>query len=127
MTVHGQFHWNELMTRNAGKAKDFYADTIGWTFEEMNMGEGPSYFVAHAAGGPVAGIFTMQGPEFDGTAEGWMAYLHVDDLDEALEKARMKGAIILRAPFDVPDVGRIAMLKEPGGAVIGWMTPAAQS
>jgi hypothetical protein len=24
----------------------------------------------------------------------------------------------------VPDVGRIAILKQPGGAGIGWMTPA---
>jgi predicted enzyme related to lactoylglutathione lyase len=30
----------------------------------------------------------------------------------------------MRAPFDVPGVGRIAMLQEPGGAGIGWMTPA---
>jgi predicted enzyme related to lactoylglutathione lyase len=25
--------------------------------------------------------------------------------------------------FDVPDVGRIAVLTEPGGAGVGWMTP----
>jgi hypothetical protein len=26
--------------------------------------------------------------------------------------------------FDVPGVSRIAILREPGGAGIGWMTPA---
>jgi uncharacterized protein len=26
--------------------------------------------------------------------------------------------------FDVPGVGRIAILLEPGGAGVGWMTPA---
>jgi hypothetical protein len=25
--------------------------------------------------------------------------------------------------FDVPDVGRIAMLREPSGAGVGWITP----
>jgi uncharacterized protein len=25
--------------------------------------------------------------------------------------------------FDVPGVGRIAILTEPGGAGVGWMTP----
>ena len=30
----------------------------------------------------------------------------------------------MREPFDVPGTGRIAILKEPGGAAIGWMTPA---
>ena len=30
----------------------------------------------------------MAGPDFDGVPEHWMAYLHVDDIDEAVEKAR---------------------------------------
>jgi predicted enzyme related to lactoylglutathione lyase len=34
------------------------------------------------------------------------------------------GAKVCREAFDVPSVGRIAMIQEPGGAMIGWMTPA---
>ena len=30
---HGKFHWNELMTRNVERAKKFYSETLGWTFE----------------------------------------------------------------------------------------------
>jgi hypothetical protein len=29
--------------------------------------------------------------------------------------------------FDVPHVGRIAILMEPGGAGVGWMTPVGVS
>ena len=29
--------------------------------------------------------------------------------------------------FDVPGVGRIAILMQPGGAGIGWMTPVTDS
>jgi len=29
----------------------------------------------------------------------------------------------MRPIFDIPNVGRIAIIKEPGGAGIGWMTP----
>jgi hypothetical protein len=29
---HGQFCWNELRTRDAERAKEFYAGTVGWTF-----------------------------------------------------------------------------------------------
>jgi predicted enzyme related to lactoylglutathione lyase len=29
----------------------------------------------------------------------------------------------MKPAFDVPGVGRIAILTEPGGASIGWMTP----
>ncbi len=34
---HGTFYWNELMTRNVARAKKFYADTIGWSFDGMPM------------------------------------------------------------------------------------------
>ena len=30
MWTHGNFYWNELMTRDVEKAKKFYGDTIGW-------------------------------------------------------------------------------------------------
>ena len=33
MASHGHFHWNELLTRDVERAKRFYSDTIGWTFE----------------------------------------------------------------------------------------------
>jgi uncharacterized protein len=29
----------------------------------------------------------------------------------------------MKPPFDVPNVGRIAIVQQPGGAGIGWMTP----
>ena len=37
MTAHGTFHWNELMTHDVAKAKTFYAQTLGWTFEDVPM------------------------------------------------------------------------------------------
>ena len=54
-----------------------------------------------------------------------MAYLAVDHLDARVEKAVKAGARLIKPIFDVPCVGRIAILMEPGGAGIGWMTPAA--
>jgi predicted enzyme related to lactoylglutathione lyase len=72
---------------------------------------------------PVAGIFPLSGPEFEGVPEGWMSYLAVDDVDARIEAAKAAGAKVMREPFEVPDVGRIAILQEPGGAGIGWITP----
>lgn len=122
MWSHGSFHWNELMTRDSERAKTFYASTIGWDFDGMPMGE-TTYWVAKMGGKPVGGIFEMKGPEFDAVPENWMSYLAVDDVDERLKLAIKAGATAIRQPFDVPDVGRIAILREPGGAVIGWITP----
>jgi predicted enzyme related to lactoylglutathione lyase len=125
MTDHGHFHWNELMTRKPERAKEFYKKTIGWTFRKMEMPDGRTYWVAMMKKQPVAGIFDLSPRMFKGVAESWMAYLAVDDVDKRVKKAVDAGARLMRPAFDVPGVGRIAMLTEPGGAGIGWMTPAS--
>jgi len=122
MWSHGHFHWNELMTRNPEQAKSFYGAAIGWNFEPMPMPDG-TYWVAKTGDTPVAGIFPLSAPRFDGVPEQWMPYLAVDNVDARVNKATAAGAELMRPLFDVPGVGRIAILREPGGAGIGWMTP----
>jgi uncharacterized protein len=56
--------------------------------------------------------------------ESWMSYIAVDNVDERVKKATKAGAKVMKPAFDVPNVGRIVILLEPGGAGIGWMTPA---
>jgi uncharacterized protein len=122
--THGTFYWNELMARNVEGAKAFYTDTIGWSFDAMPMPSGGSYWVAKMGEQPVAGIFDISGAEFNGIAEGWMPYIAVDNVDARTAKALKAGAKVMKPAFDVPGVGRILILMEPGGAGIGWMTPA---
>lgn len=125
---HGQFHWNELRTRDAERAKRFYASTVGWSFEASATPDGETYWVALQDGQPVAGLFPLTSPRFDGVPESWMSFLAVDDVDARVAKAVEAGAGLVMPIFDVPGVGRIAMLREPGGAGIGWITPVgAQS
>jgi uncharacterized protein len=121
---HGSFCWNELMTRNAERARKFYEQTIGWTFEPMEMPNGGTYWCAMLGGKPIAGIFSIDAPEFDGVPESWMSYLAVDDVDARVAAAVKAGAKLMKPIFDVPGVGRIAILMEPGGAGVGWMTPS---
>jgi predicted enzyme related to lactoylglutathione lyase len=122
---HGHFHWNELRTRDVERDKRFYGATIGWTFEATQTPNGEPYWVAMSGDRPVAGMFTLTSPEFDGVPESWIAFLAVDDVDKRVAEAIKAGAKLVMPIFDVPKVGRIAMLREPGGAGIGWMTPVA--
>ncbi len=123
MAEHGTFYWNELMTRDAEKAKAFYGATLNWTFEAMAMPEGGTYWLGKVGDKPVGGIFAMDGPEFEGVPEHWFAYIAVDDVDASIAQAEAAGGT-LRRVFDVPNVGRIAILQDANGAGIGWMTPA---
>ena len=43
---------------------------------------------------------------------GWMPYIAVDNVDTRTAKA---GAKVMKPAFDVPGVGRIVILMEPGG------------
>ena len=122
MTAHGHFHWNELVTRDVEKAKTFYASTIGWTFDGMPMPDG-TYWVAKMGDAFVGGLFPISGPQWEGVPEHWMSYLAVDDVDARVKKATAAGAKLMRPTFDIPGVGRIAILTEPGGAGVGWITP----
>jgi predicted enzyme related to lactoylglutathione lyase len=127
MTAHGAFHWNELRTWDADKAKKFYAASLGWTFEAMD-GAGGNYWIAMSGGAPVGGIFQMsKGQGMDDAPEGWSVFIAVDDLDKRLKALKNAGGTVMVEPWDVPGVGRIALVMDPGGAAQGWMVPAEQT
>lgn len=126
MPKHGFFYWNELMTREVAKAKEFYAETLDWTYDDMPMPNGSTYALIKSGDDMVGGIFPLSGPEYEGVPEHWFAYIAVDDIDVRLEKIKANGGKVHREPFDVPGVGRIAIIEDVNGAMSGWMTPAEQ-
>ena len=124
-TRHGHIHWNELNTWNAEQAKGFYAATLGWTCERFPMADGGDYTVCMMDGEPVAGIFEMRKElGMEGLPDHWFTYIAVDDVDTCIEGVAAAGGTIRREPFDVPGVGRIAIVQDAVGAVVGWLTPA---
>lgn len=123
MAGNGTFCWNELMTRDAARAKDFYTKTLGWSYSSMPMGEMGDYHVAMLGDAMVGGIMQIGGPMFEGVPDNWFSYIEVDDLDKRLALLTAEGGKVERPPFDVPGVGRIAIVAIPGGAMQGWMVP----
>jgi hypothetical protein len=123
MAEPGTFYWNELMTRDAARAKDFYAKTLGWSFDSMPMAEFGDYHIAKVGDTMVGGIMELSGAQFEGVPDNWFSYIAVDDLDQRLALLKENGGMVIREPFDVPGVGRIAIIAIPGGAAQGWMVP----
>jgi len=118
MSAHGMSVWSELMTTEVEKAKDFYARALGVTFTQFDE----SYHIAMAGGKPAWGIMDMSKRPPDGPS-GWFTYLAVDDVDARVKQAQEAGGELCMPVFDVPTVGRIAILRDPTGALIGWMKP----
>jgi uncharacterized protein len=124
---HGLIWWSELMTRDPGRAKDYYSSVAGWDFSEMPMAEG-TYLMASREGRPIAGIMDMTGQkDWDMLPPHWFTYIAVDDVDAAVAATRAAGGTVVRDVFEVPGVGRIAIITDPTGAALGIMTPADQA
>jgi len=125
MTAHGAFHWNELMSHDVEKAKAFYANTLGWTFEDMPIqGMDATYTLVKSGDHMVGGMFPLTGADFANLPDHWMTYVAVDDVDKRVTMLKDAGGKVHREPWDIPGVGRIAIIEIPGGAVQGWMTPS---
>jgi uncharacterized protein len=119
---HGTFVWNELMTHDLAGVKRFYSEVVGWTFDAMPMKDF-TYWIIKMGDKQVGGIFEMHDPALADVPDNWLSYIAVDDVDARLKKATAAGASVMREPFDVLGVGRIAILRQVGGAMVAWMTP----
>lgn len=126
MTPHGHFIWTEFVTRDPERFKAFYAQTVGWTYEAQNQPDGECYWLIFESGERVGGIFPTNRPGFENVPDGWMPYLAVDDVDARVERAIAAGAQLMKPIFEVPSVGRMAILMQPGGVGVGWITPVQQ-
>jgi predicted enzyme related to lactoylglutathione lyase len=106
----GAFSWAELMTRDIGRAVDFYSAVFGWT--EKNGPESP-YKEFQVEGDVVAGGQAI-GPEMPAEVPPhWNIYFGCSDVDATAAKVAELGGTVRMAPFDIPDVGRIAVVGGP--------------
>jgi predicted enzyme related to lactoylglutathione lyase len=109
----GTFSWAELATSDAEAAKTFYASVFGWRYEDNPIPDGSVYSMALRDGKHVAALFTErdQPPH-------WNCYVTVASADESAARAKELGAGVVAEPFDVMDVGRMAVIIDPVGAAL---------
>ena len=60
-----------------------------------------------------------------GVPPHWNLYVTVPSADQAAERATSLGADLLDAPFDVMQQGRMAIIRDPTGAVVQLWEPKA--
>ncbi|WP_421853225.1 VOC family protein [Oricola sp.] len=123
MTSHGTVHWTEVRTHDAEKTKEFYTATLGWTFEEMPTGGPAPYYICMVDGETFGGLSSIVEPEYADVPDHFLTYVAVDDIERRVETARDNGAEIMREPFDIPNIGRAAVVQAPTGSVSCWITP----
>lgn len=121
----GVFVWDELLTTDVEAAKRFYSEVVGWETRDMEMGPNGVYTLFSLGGADRAGC--MPRPEnAEAMPPNWLTYLGTGDVDGTTAKAKELGATILMEPFDVMTVGRLSIIGDPTGAVVGLFQPTAE-
>ena len=114
----GTFCWVELGTSDSEAAKNFYTELFGWDFVDNPMGQTWCLHNAQARRQRRRRALQLMP---DMTAQGipphWLSYVAVTNADETAEKAKAAGATMMKEPFDVLTVGRMAVIQDPTGAV----------
>src|SRR5919197_78336 len=123
----GTFCWVDLTTPDQDGAKRFYSELFGWEADDQPVGEGVVYSMMEVGGKDVAAISPQPQQQREaGVPPLWNNYVSVESADAAAERAAELGATVHAPPFDVMDVGRMAVIQDPQGAffgdLFGWKT-----
>ena len=113
----GTFCWTDLATTDQDAAKSFYGELFGWHAEDLPVGDGATYSMMRLDGRDVAAIATQPQQQREaGVPPAWQSYVSVESADVSADRARELGAAVHAPPFDVLDVGRMAVIQDPQGA-----------
>jgi uncharacterized protein len=110
--------WHELSSPDLPAATKFYSDVLGVEWEAMPMETGDDYTCLMVEGRPVAGAFP---PQMDGIPPHWDVYFNVEDCDAAAARVGELDGEVMVPPYDLPGVGRTAMLRDPQGGLFGLL------
>lgn len=117
----GRVIWHDLFVKDRQRAMEFYQRVAGWSYQtehatDFAWGGGAKDFVLAVLDGEAGAGFVETPTEL---SDGWVAYVEVNDVDKAAALAEEFEGTVVRDPFDVPGVGRNALVRDPCGALIG--------
>ena len=109
--------WVELTTTDIDAAKDFYAATLGWDYQDMPVPDSPPYTMASRKGKSVAGLFPQPAQMAEqGMPSMWNTYVTVADVEQTVASAEAAGGAVHQPVMEVMEAGRMAVVGDPTGA-----------
>jgi uncharacterized protein len=119
--IRGRFVWHELMTTDPQAAGAFYSKVLPWKTQASGM---PDYTLWVAGKTQTGGLMAQpESARQSGAPPNWLVYIGTPDVDGTAAAAQRLGGRMLKAPADIPAVGRFAVLSDPQGAAFAVFTP----
>jgi len=115
----------ELNTPDPEKAKAFYSKLFQWELEDIPNSAVPAgtYTIVKVGTGTGGGI--MQ--QVPGGPAGWLAYVAVEDIHAATQKAKSLGGKIMKDVTEVPGMGWFSFIQDPTGSILGLWKPKSMN
>src|ERR1700694_742110 len=108
--------WTDLATSDAEAARNFYGKLFGWKIEVNPDPQYGGYALAKIGDKDVAGIGPKQ---MEQQPSAWTVYIGTADADDTVKKAQAAGGNVVVPTMAVGDQGKMAIIQDPSGAVIG--------
>lgn len=110
----GAFCWNELATREIDKAKTFFQDLLGWTYDKNEQSPAEYYIIKN--GDRMNGGIMAMDESWGEIPSHWTVYFSVADVNASTEKLKALGGKVMHGPFET-EVGPISVCSDPQGAM----------
>lgn len=121
-TPPGRVSWNELIAPDPAAAAGFYESLFGWRavpYQPSQPTAGlPPYTLFQTGPDNTDAAGMLPSPAADMPAQ-WIPYFVVPDIESALAHAVSLGAASLTPIKDLGHVGKIVVIRDPQGAVLG--------
>lgn len=119
---HGDFTHIEIPADDTGRAKRFYAELFGWSFQDEIPGfEGYHMFSTPVGEEGMAGAIGKRG---EMAPDKVRTYVHVDSIEATLPKVAGLGGSIVEEKSEVPGQGWYAVFTDSEGNELAlWESP----
>jgi uncharacterized protein len=114
----GKWVWADLITRDVGRAAEFYGKVFGWTFETYGpKDDRETYTLVLSDGEPIGGMVYDWSKHPTDKSARWIGQISVTDVSKATAEVEAGGGRVLERPQRIGQRGEAALFTDPEGAM----------
>ena len=121
----GKIIWRDLLTNDPAASQKFYGELFGWEFESVgtasNLKSDSSYTLIRHNGKLIGGMIDTLALNGRRDISQWIVLMSVEDIDASVEAVTASGGKIMTPPTDLQSRGRIAVIRDVEGALLGLL------
>jgi hypothetical protein len=121
----GKIIWRDLLTNDPAASQQFYGELFGWTFESVgaasNLNSDSDYTLIRHNGKLIGGMIDTIALNGRDDISQWIISMSVEDIDTRIETVNASGGKVMTPPTDLQERGRLAVISDAEGALIGLL------